>query len=215
MEYCRYCGTRLSDNAKFCASCGQAVTTTQQPTQPQQPIYQQPQYAPPTPAKKKSNAPLIIVSIAGLCVIALIIIATSTNFFGFSDGSGNPGDSGRTSTQISSETPTHGTDGNGQPGAYAPGPDINGTVIEWPDIIPLYDDGNATIDVCGGATGITVLQTGEQYFVEYLYCLTDNGWELEIAPGTEDMFFAWREDFMVSLFYANGAAAIMLCRVAE
>jgi hypothetical protein len=193
----------------------QQPALAKKPTLPQQPTYQQPQYAKPAPVKKKSNAPLIIVSIAALCVIAFIAIAISTNFFGFSDGSGNPGDSGRTSTQISSETPAHGTDANGQPGAYAPGSDINGTVSEWPDIIPIYDDGDVTIDVCGEVTGITVLQTGEQYFVEYLYCLTDDGWELEIAPGTDDMFFAWSDDFMISLIYANGAAAIMLCRVAE
>ena len=166
--------------------------------------------------KKKSAAPLIVSSITGLCIIAFIAVAISTNFFGITDNRGDPGNLGRTTKTISSETPaSYGTDGNGQPGAYAPGPYINGTISEWPGIIPLYDDGDVTIDVCGGVTGITTLQTGEQYFVEYLYDLIDNGWELEIAPGKDDMFFAWSGDFMESLFYANGAAAIMLCRVAE
>ena len=36
------------------------IATTKTAAQHRQPIYQQPQYAPPTPAKKKSNAPLIV-----------------------------------------------------------------------------------------------------------------------------------------------------------
>jgi len=215
MAYCRNCGTRLKENAKFCASCGQAVTKTQQPAQLQQPTYQQPRYAPPAPTKKKSSAPLIVGGIAGLCVIALIITAISTNFFGFSNDRSDTGNHYQTIKPVSPETPAGESDGNGHQGASASGPDINGTISEWPDIIPLYSKRDMIIDVCGGVTGITSLQTGEQRFIEYIIELIDSGWECEEVPGTDIMVFAHKDDFMVSLFYTDGAAAIMLCRVID
>jgi hypothetical protein len=196
-------------------SCGHAVTQPQQPTQSQQPIYQQPQYAPPAHVKKKSSAPLIIISIAGLCVIAFVAVAISTNFFGISDGRGDSGDSSRTNRPISSETPAHGTDGSGQAATPTYSPTINGTISEWPGIIPFYDDGDATIDVCGGVTGISILNTRELYFIEYLYDFIDLGWEWEEAAGTDDLFFAWKDDVMASLFYGNGITAIMFCQVVD
>ena len=215
MAFCRNCGSRLSDNAKFCASCGHAVMTTQQPSQPPLSIYQQPQYAPPAHVKKKSAAPHIIVSIAGLCVIVFVAIAISTNFFGISDGYGDSGDSSRANKPASSETPAQGTDGSEQTATPTYSPTINGTVSEWPGIIPFYDDGDATIDICGGVTGISILNTRELYFIEYLYDFIDLGWEWKEAAGTENLFFAWKDDVMASLFYGNGITAIMFCQVVD
>ena len=215
MAYCRNCGSRINDNAKYCASCGQVVPKTQQPSQPQQPTYRQPQYAPPAPAKKKSSAPLLVGGIAGLCVIAIIVVVTYTNFFSLSNENGVSDSPSQTTRPISPETPAGKTDGNGHQGASVPGPDINGTVSEWPDIIPLYNERDMIIDVSGGVTGITALQTGEQRFIEYIIELIDSGWECEEVPGTEIMVFARKDDFMVSLFYTDGAAAIMLCRVID
>ena len=40
-----------------------------------------------------------------------------------------------------------------------------------------------------------------------------NGHQGASASGPDIMFFARKDDFMVSLFYTDGAAAIMLCRV--
>ena len=42
--FCTKCGASCEDNAKFCASCGNAM----QPQEPQQPIYQPPVYQQPT-----------------------------------------------------------------------------------------------------------------------------------------------------------------------
>ena len=48
--FCKYCGTKLMDNAVFCHACGKATNeqpAVQQPAPPVQPVYQQP--IPPAP----------------------------------------------------------------------------------------------------------------------------------------------------------------------
>jgi len=89
---------------------------TQQSVPHRQPIYQQPRYVPPTPAKKKSIAPLIIGGIAGLCVIAIIITAISTNLIGFSNDRSDTGNHIQTIRPVLPETPAGETDSNGHQG---------------------------------------------------------------------------------------------------
>lgn len=101
--FCQNCGTRLADDAAFCANCG-ASTGRQQPAQqyaPQQPTqqyapqqyaqpaYQQPTYAQPVypqqPAKR-GRGKLIAALVGGGVVVAAVVVVCILIFGG---GSGN------------------------------------------------------------------------------------------------------------------------------
>jgi lipopolysaccharide export LptBFGC system permease protein LptF len=87
MKYCKRCGAQLSDDAKFCSSCGASVKQesdeNQNHEQPQpyspystsQQNTQYTQYAPPyQPQKKKNGLSMagFIVSLAGMLFLPLV-----------------------------------------------------------------------------------------------------------------------------------------------
>ena len=189
MAYCRNCGSRLKENAKFCASCGQAVTKTQQPAQPQQPIYQQPRYVPPTPVKKKSSAPLIIGGIAGLFVIAIIAVVIFTTLFGTSEENDLSGRPSQTSRPVSHEMPADGI----------------------PDGMPDYTDGEMTVESCGYVVGLYITDTNERYFYEYINSLRMNGLYIEEVSGADNMYLAGLNNRAVSLIFWDNNAFITKC----
>lgn len=83
--YCIYCGSKLDDDAKFCAACGSPVDCPESPPEPHQTntyqnniqqtnphpnnIHQNEYYQ--TPAPKKSRLPMILGIIAGAGVVVL------------------------------------------------------------------------------------------------------------------------------------------------
>ena len=91
MKFCSNCGTQLSDDAKFCGSCG-AVQEAPQPqytqpqyTQPQytQPQYTQPQYTQPqyemqgtqtAGEQPKKKFPIWIIPVAVAVVAAIVVL---------------------------------------------------------------------------------------------------------------------------------------------
>ena len=131
MKFCPKCGNKLPEGVKFCPGCGNAVAApaapvapapvqqpvqaqpvqqpVQQPTQPQQPVYQQPQvqtaapvYTQPAPPKKKSGINwkvlmiLLIVGAliigAGAAVIVDIVDDGEFNLFGLLDSDSSEND---------------------------------------------------------------------------------------------------------------------------
>ena len=193
MAYCRICGSRLDDNDKYCASCGQAVTKTQQPAQLQQPIYQQPRHVPPAPAKKKSSAPLIVCSIAGLCVIAIIAVVIFTNFFGTSKENDLSVSPSQTTGPISPEVPADG----------------------MPDDMPEYTDGEMTVESCGSVIGLLITGTNERYFNDYINTLVRSEVAIEEVSGTNNMFLASINNWAVSLLFWENNVLIVMCPVAD
>jgi len=90
MAYCSNCGAQVADAEKFCGECGYTTEKTAAPTQaaqqtaaPAPPPVQQPKV---TAKKKKSKKPLVIGSVAGVVVIALVVAGIFTNGFGLFGG---------------------------------------------------------------------------------------------------------------------------------
>jgi len=193
MAYCRSCGSRLKDNAKFCASCGQAVTKTQQPAQQRQPIYQQPRYVPPAPDKKKSIAPLSVGSIAGLFVIAIVFVVIFTNLLGMPNDNGVSGSPSQTTGPISPEVPADG----------------------MPDGMPEYTDGEMTVESCGHVTGLFITSTSERYFHDYVNAIIRSEVAIEEVPGTDNMYLASISNWAVSLIFWDNNAFITICPVVD
>ena len=92
MAFCPNCGANLKDGAKFCAGCGQAQTPPAAPLPAQQTenIQSQPQ-AQPARVNKKIKPPIIIGGIAGVGVIALVMVLIFTNMFGLLNKKGGFG----------------------------------------------------------------------------------------------------------------------------
>jgi len=97
-KFCTNCGIGLAEAAKFCPGCGEKCPEAAHKVQPMQQYIQQPQYAPPVPAKKKNKAPLIIAVVAGLCIIALIAVLANR-------AAPDPGGNHTTRPPASSHTP--------------------------------------------------------------------------------------------------------------
>lgn len=74
--YCKKCGTKNKDDARFCANCGEKLVippqqqAKQQPAQPKQQIYTEPQNEP----KRSSKSWIIALA----CVIVVVV-----GIFGF------------------------------------------------------------------------------------------------------------------------------------
>lgn len=73
MIYCSHCGTKISDQAKFCPVCGTELHHPQaQPNRPIQQGRQVPQRPVMVPPQKKSNT-WIPWTITGICVVGILI----------------------------------------------------------------------------------------------------------------------------------------------
>ena len=72
--FCKNCGQKIPDGAKFCANCGGEAAGSANQTTPVQP------YTQPAPAKKSSHVGLIVgillgaMAFLGLLVIGLFLI---------------------------------------------------------------------------------------------------------------------------------------------
>ena len=82
--YCKKCGTKNKDDARFCANCGaKLVVPPQQPKQPEQ-LYTEPQNETKQPnhAGKLSSKNWIIIL---ACVIVVIAVVFAFQYFNSGD----------------------------------------------------------------------------------------------------------------------------------
>ena len=144
----------------------------------------------------------MILSLAILCLL-LVLSACSGNGGGFTgiDHSSRPTSDPAETPGESSQTP--------DPDPHDP----NGG--EWTDIIPVYSDGDMTVEINGAVVGIAVLKTNEGYFTGYVNTLKADGWDVEEAPGASNFYIAGKGKWAVSLIYADSTAAILLCPVVD
>jgi len=86
MSFCENCGATMSEDAKFCLSCGTAAgAAAQQPAAPQaqgyaaaaQPAYTPPAYTPPSYAQLQSTEPL---SVGGYIAMFFLLCIPVANF---------------------------------------------------------------------------------------------------------------------------------------
>ncbi len=81
-RYCQSCGAEISQDAAFCAKCGQAVASAQQPQQ-QQPA---PPYTAPAPQGKSSGgtaACCILGAIVGVVLLVIVAVMAVAYFIYF------------------------------------------------------------------------------------------------------------------------------------
>ena len=79
--------------------------------------------------------------------------------------------------------------------------------------MPEYSDGVMTVEREGNVTGITITNAREGYFKEYIQALKADGWSVEEAAN--NFYMASINNWIVTLIYADNAAVIMICPVAD
>ena len=84
MKFCTKCGTKLDDNAKFCASCGQASDTPSTGAPPSSPPAAPPGVAPTK--KGMSGCAIAAIVAGGLAVLGIVFVTGLIVLVGFFTG---------------------------------------------------------------------------------------------------------------------------------